>query len=128
MESVGLTLREERLRQLLPLEEVSANTRISLKNLEAIENDDLKQISSPFFYKSFVRQYADRLGVAFSTLSLAVDSSANTMPRPLIPGEDGAPLPRVGALRPARKFDFRWVSSALSLVLVLGGCSGVYAL
>ena len=69
MESVGQILRDERLRQLLTLEEVSASTRISLKNLDAIERDDLKQISSPFFYRSFVRQFAERLGVEFSTVS-----------------------------------------------------------
>ena len=95
MESVGQILREERLRQSLTLQEVSANTRISLKNLEAIERDDLEEISSPFFYRSFVRQYAERLGIDFSNLSVAVNSSASTMPRPLMPGENGAPLPRV---------------------------------
>ncbi|MGC2656949.1 MAG: RodZ domain-containing protein [Bryobacteraceae bacterium] len=128
MESVGQTLREERLRQLLTLQEVSANTRISLKNLEAIERDDLEEISSPFFYRSFVRQYAERLGIDFSDLSVAVNSSASTMPRPLMPGENGAPLPRVGALRPPRKFDLRWISSIASLVVVFAGCSAVYAL
>ena len=128
MESVGQILRDERLRQLLTLEEVSASTRISLKNLDAIERDDLKQISSPFFYRSFVRQFAERLGVEFSTVSAAVESSASSLPRPLVPGEDGAPLPRVAALRRTRKIDFRWVSSVSSLVLVLAGCSSVSAL
>jgi hypothetical protein len=56
MQSVGQVLREERLRQSLTLEEVSASTRISLKNLDAIEKDDFNQIGAPFFYKSFVRQ------------------------------------------------------------------------
>jgi hypothetical protein len=128
MESVGQILRNERLRQLLTLEEVSASTRITLKNLDAIEKDDLKQISSPFFYRSFVRQFADRLGLEFSTVSAAVETSANSLPRPLIPGEDGAPLPRVPALRRDRKLDFRWVSSVFSLILVLAGCSSVAAL
>ena len=128
MESVGQILRNERLRQSLTLEEVSASTRISLKNLDAIENDDLKKISSPFFYRSFVRQFADRVGLEFSTVSAAMENQASSMPRPLIPGEDGAPLPRVASLRPARKFDMRWVSSVSSLVLVLAGCSSVYAL
>jgi cytoskeletal protein RodZ len=128
MESVGQTLRNERLRQLLTLEEVSASTCISLKNLDAIEKDDLKQISSQFFYRSFVRQFAGRLGLDFSTVSAAVESSANSLPRPLMPGEDGTPLPRVPALRPNRKIDSRWMSSIASLVLVLAGCSSVSAL
>jgi cytoskeletal protein RodZ len=128
MESVGQILRNERLRQLLTLEEVSASTRISFKSLDAIERDDLKQISSPFFYRSFVRQFADRLGLEFSTVSAAVESSANSLPRALIPGEDGAPLPRVAALRPNRKIDSRWVSLVFSLILVIAGCSSVSAL
>jgi cytoskeletal protein RodZ len=128
MESVGQILRNERLRQLLTLEEVSASTRISFKNLDAIENDDLKQISSQFFYRSFVRQFADRLGLEFSTVSAAVESSANSLPRALIPGEDGAPLPRVPALRLNRKIDSRWVSSVATLVLVIAGCTSVSAL
>ena len=63
MESVGEQLREQRFRKGLTLEDIHASTRISLKNLRSIENDDLSQISSAFFYKSFVRQFAEHVEI-----------------------------------------------------------------
>ena len=58
MLSVGETLKRARLEQRLDLCTVAAQTKISVKYLEAIESDDRKKLPSGFFYRSFVEQYA----------------------------------------------------------------------
>ncbi len=56
-------LRKERERAGRTLEEVSTQTKIRLSYLQAIENDRLDTIPGGFFSRSFVRQYAQSLGV-----------------------------------------------------------------
>jgi cytoskeleton protein RodZ len=128
MESVGQKLRQHRLGQGLTLGDVSATTRISVKNLQAIENDELSQISSAFFYRSFVRQFAQRLGLDYSELAAAVQSWASTIPEPAMPGQLHAPLPKVPPLQPVRAKNFRWFFSFLALISVLTGCSSLYGM
>ena len=88
MQSVGTRLREARIKKGYTLEDINARTRISLKNLNAIESDDLSKISSPFTYRSFVKQVADTLGVDFATLAPDVQAASSTMPEPLVPGQE----------------------------------------
>jgi cytoskeletal protein RodZ len=128
MRTVGSLLHEERLKQGLTLEMVRVDTRISLRNLEAIEADHLVYFSSPFFYKSFVKQFAASLQMDFAVLASLLESQASGIPIPPIPGEDTRPLPNVPALRQLGKKSFaRWAIPAASLVVVLIGCSVVYA-
>jgi cytoskeleton protein RodZ len=128
MESVGEKLRQHRVEKGLTLGDVSASTRISLKNLQAIESDDVSQISSAFFYKSFVRQFAQRLGLDYSELAAAVQSCVSTIPEPAMPGQLHASLPNVPPLQPVRARNFRWFFSFVALVSVLAGCSGLYGM
>jgi cytoskeletal protein RodZ len=125
MESVGFKLREARHRLGLSLQEVNASTRISVKSLQALENDDLAGIGSPFFYKSFVKQYAGRLNLNHAELMPAIESAVREMPEPLIPGQGGSPVPS-RIVRPPRR-NLRWLYSLTSLVAVLIGCSALYA-
>ena len=127
MESVGQKLREARLRLGFALEQVSAATRINIKNLQAIEDDDLKQISSPFLYRSFVRQFAASVNLGGEDLQAALQKAAESMPEPLVPGQAGAPVrPDLPGLRPQRTRKLRWMFSISSLVLILVGCSSLY--
>lgn len=128
MQSVGESLCAARLDLGLSLEQVSASTRISVKNLRAIEADELGVISSAFFYKSFVRQFAAELGLDYNLLSPAVQAAASTFPEPRIPGHGNAPPLRVSRLRPKRTGGLRWVFSIASFALMLVACSSVYAL
>jgi cytoskeleton protein RodZ len=61
--SVGETLQHERLRLGIDLESLSQNTRIRRQYLEAIEADHPGECPGRFFYRSFVRQYAQALGL-----------------------------------------------------------------
>jgi cytoskeletal protein RodZ len=130
MESVGQKLRAIRLQQGLALEDISAKTRISRRNLQAIENDDLSPIGSAFFYKSFVRQFAQQLKVDYSELAAAVESLTSTLPEPLMPGQTAAWVPVTGvpSLRLNRPKRLRWLYSFTSLIGMLVACSTVYAM
>ncbi len=130
MQSVGQQIRETRLRLGLTLEAISAKSRIPVKKLQAIEADDVKGIGSPFFYRSFVRQFAEHLKLDYATLSADVGSMADAMPQPLMPGEGDfgkgtkiAPMPVKGRGR-----SFRWLYSVGSLGVMLAACSSFYAL
>ncbi|MGH9583005.1 MAG: helix-turn-helix domain-containing protein [Bryobacteraceae bacterium] len=129
MESVGEKLRRTRLQQGLTLEEVHNKTRISLKNLEAIEADDMSRFSSPFFYKSFVRQIADQLGLEYRVLAAAVDAAADAIPEPLMPGQGDTSLPHSApSVQNPKRSRMRWLYSLGSLLTTFALCSAAYAL
>ena len=129
MQSVGQILRETRVAQERTLEQINASTRIPLKALEAIEADDVSAISSAFLYKSFVRQLAQDIGLDYGRLAAGVQTVAESIPTPLIPGEGESPnTPKVAALRLGRHKSSRWLYSVASFAIILVGCSSFYAL
>jgi cytoskeleton protein RodZ len=131
MLSVGETLRRARLEQGLDLCTVAAQTKINAKYLEAIESDDRKTLPSGFFYKSFVEQYAKSLALdTRDTREIQAEIDR------VLSGDDPLPLPGLESVLtrnvPPIKFRRRFhpgraFTSTASLVLVLLGCSGVYA-
>jgi transcriptional regulator with XRE-family HTH domain len=128
MLSVGETLRRARLRQGLDLYKVAAQTKISAKYLEAIESDDRKLLPSGFFYKSFVEQYARSLSLDTQEIDAEVDRVLSAdKPLPL-PGFESVVARNVPPITFAHSFHTRRLNTSIaSLVLVLAGCSGVYA-
>src|SRR5579862_5835171 len=128
MFSVGETLRRARLEQGLDISTVAAQTRINSKYLEAIESDDRKKLPSGFFYKSFVDQYAKSLSIDTRDLDSEIDRVLSTdAPLPL-PGAESVVSRNVAPIRYRSGFPFRRaLASAASLVLVIAGCSAVYA-
>ena len=58
MNSIGETLRRERLRRNLDLDQISRELKISSRFLEAIEDERFDKLPAGVFAKSFVRQYA----------------------------------------------------------------------
>ena len=73
MASVGDLLRNEREAQGRTLEEIAHDLCVMSSYLRAIEADDVASLPGVFFYKSFVRQYADALRVNPATLQVSVD-------------------------------------------------------
>jgi cytoskeleton protein RodZ len=61
--SIGETLREARMRQRLDITDVEAKTKIRAKYLRALENEDFGMLPGPTFVKSFLRTYAEFLGL-----------------------------------------------------------------
>jgi cytoskeletal protein RodZ len=59
----GPRLRQERERRQISLASIAANTKISRSLLEALERDDLSRWPTGIFRRSFVRSYAQAIGL-----------------------------------------------------------------
>jgi cytoskeleton protein RodZ len=110
-------LRHERIGRGISIDDISRDTRIASKFLEAIETDDFSYLPGLVFTRSFVRQYA---------LALALD------PDPLLaelPTEDESTirLPDPPARPPSSYQRDRTIRSALSSIawLLLAGGAGI---
>jgi cytoskeletal protein RodZ len=113
MQSVGTRLREARIKKGYTLEDINARTRISLRNLNAIESDDLAKISSPFTYRSFVKQVADLLGLDYAVLAADAQVASSTMPEPLVPGQEEEVHARPHQYQAAKpKANWNWLRMA----------------
>ena len=62
-ESLGERLRRERERRHIDLRSIAENTKISLSLLQGLERDDASRWPSGIFRRSFVRAYAQAIGV-----------------------------------------------------------------
>jgi len=60
--SLGQQLRRAREARGVTLREISEQTRITMRHLEAIESDDYKHLPGGIFNKSFVKAYAKQIG------------------------------------------------------------------
>jgi cytoskeleton protein RodZ len=92
MASIGETLRRERQRRNLELDQVSRELKISPRLLEAIEEENFERLPGGVFARSFVRQYARMLG-------LDEEEAANEVQRALTP----AAVPQFAASGAAKK-------------------------
>jgi transcriptional regulator with XRE-family HTH domain len=63
MPSIGETLREARMRQRLDIADVEERTKIRAKYLRALENEEFGMLPGPTFVKTFLRTYAELLGL-----------------------------------------------------------------
>src|SRR5260370_19862797 len=60
--SIGEKLRLARETRGIALREISEQTRISMRYLEAIESDDYRRLPGGIFNRSFIRAYAKHIG------------------------------------------------------------------
>src|ERR1700682_6718498 len=63
MPQIGETLREARMRARIDVSEIEAKTKIRAKYLRALENEEWSLLPGPTFVKSFLRTYAQALGL-----------------------------------------------------------------
>lgn len=129
--SVGETLRRERLQKGLSLDQISRETKITNRLLDAIEKDQLDRLPGGVFAKSFVRQYARFLGLDEDELAAEVEKAISPVPE--LPGFATTPeptfkLPRVTEWESTSSRSNSSVLPALALVVaVMLVCSAVYA-
>ena len=130
MMSVGETLRQQRLRRKVQLQEVSEKLKISARMLEAIEADQYDKLPGGVFAKSFVRQYAGVLGLDEEEVATQFEQTARLpeladlaelrRPRP------ATDLPRMDERRFSRGRPRSVLPSLIAVVVVMLICSGVY--
>src|SRR4051812_24060849 len=63
MPDIGASLREARLRQRIDISEIESETKIRAKYLRALENEEWDLLPGPTYVKSFLRTYAEALGL-----------------------------------------------------------------
>jgi cytoskeleton protein RodZ len=139
MNSVGEILRTERESQSRSMADIAEELCLTQRYLRAIEQDDLQNLPGTFFYKSFVKQYAQILGIDASRLAPGVEALTAPAEPPALPGAPAGHRVRPGAppIRPLdpivaasnqRYFPDRRIGLPLAgLVAVLLVCSSVYA-
>jgi cytoskeleton protein RodZ len=60
---IGSTLREARMRARIDISEIEAETKIRAKYLRALENEEWNLLPGPTYVRSFLRTYAEALGL-----------------------------------------------------------------
>jgi len=60
---IGTTLREARVRRKLTLQQAEDDTKIRVKYIQAMENEDFEVMPSPAYVKGFLRTYSGYLGL-----------------------------------------------------------------
>jgi hypothetical protein len=116
MPEIGSTLREARMRARIDITEVEQATKIRAKYLRALENEEWGLLPGPTFIRSFLREYADYLGLDSRTL---VEEYKLRYDRPS--GGPGYGAPRVAP---------RWlivggaIAAILALLALIGSIGG----
>ena len=62
-QAIGDTLRVARMRQKIDITEIESKTKIRAKYLRAMENEEFDLLPGSTFAKSFLRTYAEALGL-----------------------------------------------------------------
>jgi cytoskeleton protein RodZ len=117
MPSIGETLREARMRQHLDITDVEARTKIRAKYLRALENEDFGMLPGATFVKSFLRTYAEFLGL--DPHLLVEEYRVRHDPRDESELTPFAPRPRGRERRPPPRNPAPWLGGVLAVVGIL---------
>jgi cytoskeleton protein RodZ len=115
MDSIGDTLRRERLRRGLKLEQVAAQTKIGSHLLRAIEENRFDRLPGGLFTRSFLRQYTHALELNDEDLI----ASLKQFEEPTIPVPEPA--------RHYKPSQLPHMPTIAWLVVVMFACGGIYA-
>jgi cytoskeleton protein RodZ len=126
MPDIGATLQEARMRAGVDISEVETATKIRAKYLRAMENEEWDMLPGPTFVKSFLRTYAEYLGL--DARLLVEEYKLRHEPPPTEAELQGlGPPPGSRRLRPPRppRISRAWivglsVAGLLVLLIVLG--------
>src|ERR1051325_1984778 len=113
MPEIGETLREARMRRRIDMTEVETATKIRGKYLRALENEEWDLLPGPTFVKSFLRTYAEYLGL---DARLLVEEYRQRYERPTT--QDLTPFSAARRGRPPRR---RQRLASMGPVLMVGG-------
>jgi cytoskeleton protein RodZ len=128
MPEIGETLREARMRRRIDMTEVETATKIRGKYLRALENEEWDLLPGPTFVKSFLRTYAEYLGL---DARLLVEEYRQRYERPAPQDLTPFSAARRGPGRPGRRRRARLAAMGPLVtvaVLVVGLLAALWAL
>jgi cytoskeleton protein RodZ len=111
----GYDLKAVREARGITLHDIFRTSRVSIINLEAIENGDFDRLPTPFIAKSFIRIYAKAVGVDAETMVLQYDSHMQAKGVKRL-GEDAVVLSQ----QDQRPIPYKKIGIALLAILGLG--------
>jgi cytoskeletal protein RodZ len=121
MNTIGETLRRERVRQGYDLQKLSESTKIGTRMLHAMETGDLSKLPGGVFTRSFYKQYAAILGLdsdfVESELRQLLPEAAPALPQP---------EQFFSNFNPPRQKSNSLTAAAVWVLLAFGGCGAVY--
>jgi len=74
---IGQILKNTRVKKKITIEKISAKTKISIQNLNNIENGDFHLLAGKFYQKSFVKSYCAALRISEKKILLLLDNVLN---------------------------------------------------
>ena len=117
MVPIGSSLREERRRRGLDLAEVEAATLIRARYLEALEQDRFDLLPLGSYRRTFLREYAEFLGLGGDTYLEEFDRRLATVkPEPPAPPR----WPRVHIRRPPGELPVARAAAVVAIVALIG--------
>jgi transcriptional regulator with XRE-family HTH domain len=121
MPEIGETLREARMRARIDVSEIEARTKIRAKYLRALENEEWGLLPGPTFVKSFLRTYAQALGLDGKALveEYRINYEVGSDPAMEPAGAGSQRTPRGGRLPRAPSRGYLAVVAGVSLLIVL---------
>jgi cytoskeleton protein RodZ len=129
MPEIGETLREARMRAKIDVSEVEATTKIRAKYLRALENEEWGLLPGPTFVRSFLRTYADYLGLDSKLLveeyRLRHEPPSELDLAPITPNLGPERRARISPPRPSRGWIIGLsVVAIIALLIVIGSVGG----
>ena len=118
MGSFGENLRREREMRGVTLQEISAATKISVRFLKSIENEEFSKLPGGLFSRSFVRAYARYLGLDEDPLLEEYQQAAKT--RAEVDLSQFSPPARIFSHPDRRSRHALWAIGIAAVLLVLG--------
>jgi len=125
MSEIGETLRQARMRARIDVSEIEAKTKIRAKYLRALENEEWGLLPGPTFVKSFLRTYAQALGLDGKALveeyRLSHETPSETMLEPIVssPQRVGRRVPGAGRSPGGPSRAYMALVGVVMLVIVL---------
>jgi transcriptional regulator with XRE-family HTH domain len=118
-EGVGATLREARNRRKIDLSQVEAATKIRVRYLRAIENEEWELLPGDAYARAFVRAYAAYLGLDAERLAEQQRRrSGGAVPAERLPRVDPKPVRVSGHRRRLPSLPPRLVAGLVSVALI----------
>ncbi|MFC1533801.1 RodZ domain-containing protein [Thermodesulfobacteriota bacterium] len=108
---LGSLLKDERERKGLSRDQVARITRLRIRFLEALENEEWGNLPSPVFVKGFIRSYAQAVGFD--------GKEAIRLYERIVPFEEELPNPLVGPKESSRKTVFIIIIPLIAVLAAL---------
>ncbi|HEY2200343.1 MAG TPA: helix-turn-helix domain-containing protein [Solirubrobacteraceae bacterium] len=122
MAEIGATLRTARMSARIDVSEIEAQTKIRAKYLRALENEEWDLLPGPTFVRSFLRTYAQALGLDAKVLveeyRLNNESPSEAALEPIVSAPRGASGSR-GRVPPRPSRGYMAIVGAVGVVIVL---------